>query len=132
RAADGAEAVSAESARGQHDDRVLMLVLTEKDGTAAQALLRPAGIEACVCADFPSLLRELALGAAVLVIAEERMLTSDGRALAAVLREQPPWSDLPLLLLTREGADSPTARAAMSTLGNVTLLERPLRITTLL
>jgi signal transduction histidine kinase/ActR/RegA family two-component response regulator len=124
--------LSADRARAQHDDRVLMLLLTEKDGAAAQALLRPVGIEACVRADFPALLGELALGASVIVIAEERLKASDSRRLAAVLREQPPWSDLPVLLLTREGADSPMAREAMSTLGNVTLLERPLRITTLL
>jgi len=114
------------------DERVLLLVLTEKDGAAAQALLRPVGIEANVCKDPESLSRELARGAAVLVIAEERLLTRDSRQLAAVLREQPPWSDLPLLLLTREGADSAIAREAVSTLGNVTLLERPLRLSTLL
>ncbi|HEX5047940.1 MAG TPA: ATP-binding protein [Gammaproteobacteria bacterium] len=124
--------MTAERVSTPHDERVLLLVLTEKDGAAAQALLRPAGIDACVCADFAALSRELALGASVLVIAEERLLASDTRRLATVLREQPPWSDLPLLLLTREGADSPMAREAMSTLGNVTLLERPLRITTLL
>jgi signal transduction histidine kinase/CheY-like chemotaxis protein len=124
--------VTLERSQPQHDERVLMLVLTEKDGATTQALLRSAGIEASVCADFPELLRELAAGCAVLVVAEERILPAESKRLAAVLRAQPPWSDLPLLLLTREGADSPRAREAVSTLGNVTLLERPLRITTLL
>ncbi len=36
-----------------------------------------------------------------------------------------------MLLLTRRGADSPVSRDAVRTLGNVTLLERPLRVTTL-
>ncbi|HET8696187.1 MAG TPA: ATP-binding protein [Gammaproteobacteria bacterium] len=124
--------MNSERSQRQLDERVLMLVLTEKDGATTQALLRSAGIEAHACADFRELLRELAAGCAVLVVAEERMVSAESKRLAAVLRGQPPWSDLPLLLITREGADSPRAREAVSTLGNVTLLERPLRITTLL
>src|SRR6185436_19308808 len=38
---------------------------------------------------------------------------------------------LPLLILTRQGADSPDSAEAWRTLGNVTLLERPTRVTTL-
>ena len=52
--------------------------------------------------------------------------------LAAWLSRQPPWSDLPILILTRPGADSPESAEAWRTLGNVTLLERPTRVTTLL
>ena len=52
--------------------------------------------------------------------------------LGAIVRDQPAWSDLPVLFLTREGADSPAAHDAVCNLGNVTLLERPLRISTLL
>ena len=52
--------------------------------------------------------------------------------LAAWLTRQPPWSDLPVLILTRPGADSPESAEAWRTLGNVTLLERPTRLTTLL
>jgi signal transduction histidine kinase/ActR/RegA family two-component response regulator len=59
------------------------------------------------------------------------MSASDMERLANVLRAQPPWSDLPVLLLTRWGADSETAGNAVRTLGNLTLLERPVRITTL-
>ena len=44
---------------------------------------------------------------------------------------QPPWSDLPVLVLTRSGADSAEVRAATRNLGNVTLLERPMRGATL-
>ena len=47
-------------------------------------------------------------------------------------REQQPWSDIPVLLFPRPGADSAAANDAVRTLGNVTLLERPLRLTALL
>jgi signal transduction histidine kinase len=113
-------------------DRVLLLALTAKDAATTHELLATAGIEIKVCTSFESLLTELASGAAVLCVAEERMSPEDSARLGAVLREQPPWSDLPVLLLTRHGADSPVSRDAVRTLGNVTLLERPLRVTALL
>ncbi len=48
-----------------------------------------------------------------------------------MLAAQPPWSDLPVLLLTRAGADSQIAAQTLRTLGNVTLLERPVRVAAL-
>jgi len=45
-----------------------------------------------------------------------------------VLDLQPAWSDLPILVLARPGADSITVGEAVASLGNVTLLERPLRV----
>jgi signal transduction histidine kinase/CheY-like chemotaxis protein len=113
------------------DDRVLVLALTARDGATTRELLRSSSIHSEICADFDGLMAELALGAAVVVVAEERMLQRDRARLAAVLGQQAPWSDLPVLLLVREGADSAAARDAVASLGNVTLLERPLRISTL-
>ena len=114
------------------DDRVLLLPLTAKDGSTARALLASAGMGVEVCLTFESLLDELSLGAAALIIAEEKLANEAAKRLAAKLSEQGPWSDLPVLLVTRQGADSPISREAVRTLGNVTLLERPLRMTTLL
>jgi signal transduction histidine kinase len=116
---------------GVCDDRVLLLALTNRDATTSRDVLQKAGIELCACESFDALLAELARGAAAIAIAEERMSAADNARLAAVLRAQPPWSDLPVLLLTRREADSDTAANAIRTLGNVTLLERPVRITTL-
>ena len=48
--------------------------------------------------------------------------------LADLVAGQPPWSDLPMLILTRPGADSATVSGAVASLGNVTLLERPIRV----
>jgi signal transduction histidine kinase len=49
-----------------------------------------------------------------------------------LLAGQPPWSDLPVLVLTRRGANSDELDEAVRLLGNLTLLERPLRAATLL
>ena len=48
-----------------------------------------------------------------------------------MLGSQPPWSDLPSLILARGGVDTPAALHVLSILGNVTLLERPVRVLTL-
>ena len=61
------------------------------------------------------------------MIAEEAFAEHDQR-LAGMISRQPPWSDLPVLLLTRQGADSAAVALAMENLGNVTLIERPVRI----
>ena len=61
------------------------------------------------------------------------MLPGQVRVLAGRLREQPAWSDLPFVLLTR-GADTsdPSSGSAelLALLGNVTFLERPFHPTT--
>jgi signal transduction histidine kinase/ActR/RegA family two-component response regulator len=114
------------------DRRVLVLAPTSRDASATGALLARAAIPHEVCASFDSLLEKLREGAAAILIPEE-VVTPDNQALLAdVLIEQPPWSDLPVLVLTRPGADSEVSRRAAETLGNVTLLERPVRVATLL
>jgi signal transduction histidine kinase/ActR/RegA family two-component response regulator len=113
-------------------DRVLLLALTAKDAAVAKELLAAADIHVEACETFEALLHELESGAAVLALAEEKVSVANSARLATVLREQPPWSDLPVLMFTRQGADSPMSRDAVRTLGNVTLLERPLRVTALL
>jgi signal transduction histidine kinase/ActR/RegA family two-component response regulator len=113
------------------DRRVLLLALTAKDGSTTRAILQTASVHVEPCATFGGLLQELAQGAAAVAIAEEHLSHENSQRLAAVVREQPAWSDLPVLLLTRRGADSDLVTYAASILGNVTLLERPLRIATL-
>ena len=60
------------------------------------------------------------------------MAPAHNTSLREILAAQPPWSDLPVLVLTRSGADSAELDEAVRTLGNVTLLERPVRVATLL
>lgn len=114
------------------DERVLLLAPTRRDALTTSALLREAGIPVDVCPSLEGALGELGRGAAVLVIAEEMIAPLGNERLAAMLRVQPPWSDLPVLVLTYAGADSSASMEAVRTLGNVTLLERPIRIATLL
>src|SRR5690349_16829168 len=52
--------------------------------------------------------------------------------LAQRIRNQPVWSDLPVVVLSRSGAESPAVEKALATLGNVSLIERPMRVSTLI
>ncbi len=116
----------------RRDARVLFLAATAADAATTRALLAPAGIQLELCATFDVLVSELQAGAAAVLLPEEAVSLEHTKALHDVLATQPPWSDLPVLVLTRPGADSAEVGEAIRSLGNVTLLERPLRMATLL
>jgi signal transduction histidine kinase len=113
------------------DRRLLLLPPTPKDGSVTQDVLRRAGVETELCPNVRALVAEVQRGAAAVLLPEETIATAS-RELSAMVSQQAPWSDLPVLVLTRPGADSAEASLAVSALGNVTLLERPVRLATLL
>ncbi|HKE87552.1 MAG TPA: ATP-binding protein [Vicinamibacterales bacterium] len=113
------------------DRRLLVLTPTKRDALITRALLEPAGIPAQICPSLESLIASLAEGAAAILVAEE-WIAAGSSALAEVIARQPAWSDLPVLVLARSGVDSSDVTEAVRTLGNVTLLERPLRVSTLM
>jgi PAS domain S-box-containing protein len=105
------------------ESRALIVAPTGKDASLTYAVLTEAGIEAHVCPDTRTLCAEAGRGAGCILLAEEAL--GDDGPLAALVARQPPWSDIPVLILAHHGADSPAVSRAMDTLGNVTLLERP-------
>jgi signal transduction histidine kinase/ActR/RegA family two-component response regulator len=110
---------------------VLVLPPTPRDGTTTCQLLARAGIAADSMHTLSAIVRELQRGAGVLLLPEEAIAGGEVELLR-VLAEQPPWSDLPILVMTRPGADSAYAAHAVRVLSNVTLLERPLQVATLI
>lgn len=102
-----------------------------KDATLAQNVLIRAGVVCLRCADLKQVAAQLDLGAGALLLAEEAIDPDRRDRLDDWLAHQPTWSDLPVLVLTRPGADSATVAEAMERLGNVTVLERPMRVTAL-
>ena len=112
------------------DRRVLVLPPTPRDGTITCDLLARVGIAAETAQTVSAIAREIHGGAAAVLLPEE-MVAGGEVELLRVLREQPPWSDLPILVMTRPGADSANAAHAVRVLSNVTLLERPLQVATL-
>jgi two-component system, sensor histidine kinase len=113
------------------DRRLLILAATFKDATTTQMLLSPLGVAVTTCRNFDELLKEVDVGCGATLVAEECMSPGQAASLQRLLGAQAPWSDLPVLILTRPGADSAAIGDAVRMLGNVTLLERPLRVATL-
>ena len=117
---------------GQLPERVLMLLSTSRDGEIACGLLEKADMAAHPCAGPKELQHELGRGVGAVILAEEALVDGSVQAvLGRFVEQQPAWSDLPVLLLARAGANSLQVGDAIATLGNVTLLERPLRVAAL-
>jgi PAS domain S-box-containing protein len=120
---------------GPLSERALILTPTGRDGALASMMLNEGGFAAKICADIPTLAGELERGAALAILADEAIHSTDLGPLAAFLKQQPPWSDFPIILLTGRGDGperNPAAAAFAQTLGNVTFLERPFHPTTLI
>jgi signal transduction histidine kinase/FixJ family two-component response regulator len=66
------------------------------------------------------------------LVTEDLFSSPEAHRLLDALRQQPTWSDVPILFLSGSGADSAGAAWAIELLGNVTVLERPVRVTTLI
>ena len=113
------------------EQRVLILTPTGRDGSMAVDLLRDAAITGVTCEDLGDLSRQIDTGVAAVLIAEEALADDHDGSFARMLAHQPAWSDLPVVLLASQGADSEPVARAVRTLGNVTLLERPTRVAAL-
>ena len=116
------------------DARILVVAPTGRDATLTAKLLADTGLTAVACGSITELCAEMRRGVATALIAEEALLPSAMAELAAALDAQPPWSDLPVLIFTSEGTIQlrlPT-QALMRPLGNVTLLDRPVRVVTMI
>jgi len=107
--------------------RIVICAPTGRDASLTASVLQSVGIHSIVCANSDELMKQLPLGAGALLLVEEVVSGAAMRPLADYVAAQPTWSDIPILLLTRSGADSLDVQRAVEHLGNVTLVERPVR-----
>lgn len=117
------------------DECVLILAPSGSDAYLACAALKEAGLEAEACRRMEDLCQQITDGAGAVLIAREALTPQALDALGAALGAQPPWSDLPLLILTgsaSHGAETDLfLMQSLDRLGNAAFLERPLRVATL-
>ena len=113
-------------------DSVAILAATGKDAALTHALLRRASIESFICTAVAEICSAIRETSGALLLTEESLENGGLAAVFQELSQQEPWSDLPILLLTHHGANSSIASRSVQLLGNVTLLERPVRPATLL
>lgn len=108
--------------------RVLLLLPTAKDAEITVRLFDENGFESHVCRSLVELCAEAEIGAGALVIAEERLLEDADSLVEQMLRDQPAWSDLPVIILTLPSEINKLALDAWHQSANVTLVKRPLQI----
>ena len=117
------------------DVSVAILTPTGRDGAVASHILARFGIGSTICRNMEEICRLISedeMG--VILIAEEALRPAERERLFDTLNRQPSWSDIPIILLTGErelSSSLPSALTGVTEKGNVTLLERPVRVATL-
>ncbi|HEV2843780.1 MAG TPA: ATP-binding protein [Thermoanaerobaculia bacterium] len=114
------------------EDRVLVLTPTGRDATLVCKLLASVDVRSHPCESPAEMFQELEAGAGALIVADEALFPEVVESLLKALGQQPPWSDLPLIVFTHGGETSERVLEELVPLGNATVLERPVRLTTLL
>jgi signal transduction histidine kinase/CheY-like chemotaxis protein len=109
---------------------VLILAPVGRDAEACAKLVEQAGLASRVCVDVSDLITELDLDADLALIAEEALYRKALDPLEAWVIAQPPWSDLPFVVLTNHNASmrfTRFRRDLVRKLRNVSFLERPMQ-----
>ncbi len=114
--------------------RILVLAPIGRDARAAAKHLAHADLRCSICSDLDDLKQRLEEGAAVALVTEEALYNRDTAPLEHWVANQPPWSDFPFVVLTTRATSQLVQDyrlRLLQTLGNVSLLERPLNAVTL-
>lgn len=115
----------------ERENRVLILMPTGRDAELVRSTLFDVGVSAETYLSFDDLLNSLSEGPGAVLIAEEAVDASSVDELVRTLELQPVWSDLPVLVFSSHGRN---AELLLNELGgriNITIVERPIRITML-
>jgi signal transduction histidine kinase/CheY-like chemotaxis protein len=118
-----------------HEDRILVLAPTANDAGLTAEFLTNAGHVVTTVATVEALCRQIVAGCGTVILAEEIIDEGNAPELFALVGRQPPWSDLPITLITSggfAGAERMGRLANYGAKGNITLLERPFRPETLI
>ena len=111
---------------------IAILAPSGRDGSVIGEILRRASIDSFLSSCVSDMLESVSCQrAGAVIVAEEAFRTDDLEAMKRWLERQPPWSDLPVLLLTRRNGNVAQQTRLAESLGNVTVLERPLGRVTL-
>src|SRR6266436_8943203 len=123
----------ARMSRRHKGECVFIIAPVGQDAETMAALLNAEGFEAHICHGLDEYSRQITDSAGALLLTEEALESAQASLLLDVLKAQPPWSELPLIILT-SGGESRRAgllNVAAAAAGSVTLLERPISTLTL-
>ena len=113
---------------------IAVLAPTGRDGSLTEQVLGRWGLNAVAYRDIDALCDTVRRGVGVVVLSQEALASHSRARLLEELDAQPSWSDVPVIILTAEGELSRIIAEGISAIaarGNVTLLERPVRVATL-
>jgi signal transduction histidine kinase len=114
------------------DDYLIIFAPAGRDAEVVQQMLASGQMRGQIDRSGAMLLDALAAGrAAGAIVTEEGLGKFDMGQFRARVEAQPPWSDFPLILLSRRGETMRQGSRSIEDLGNVTILERPLHPATL-
>jgi signal transduction histidine kinase len=131
---DAARDKHARMSRRHKGECVFIVAPVGQDAETMAALLDAKGFETQTCHKLDEFSRQITDRAGALLLTEEALESAQGSLLLDILKAQPPWSELPLIILT-SGGESRRAgllNLAAAAAGTVTLLERPISTLTLL
>lgn len=115
-------------------ETLLILAPRGRDAEVIRQALERSALKSLICESLSDLQHHLSRGAAGGVIITEESLVGAGlEELLEGLARQPPWSDLPMIVLAvkQSGYRSKSSSELLRRLGNVILLERPINAETL-
>jgi signal transduction histidine kinase len=121
-------------ANPEHDLRVLVVAPTGRDGLLICNLLSSNGIQCVDCPTTEMARIGMTTGAGAVILTDEVLTQPEIAEWTAQIARQPSWSDFPLIILTLAGqVDRESQRKLLlrQPLGNLVLLERPVRPETL-
>ncbi len=113
------------------ENRLLVYAPTGKDGRLLCQVLQRAQMTCEVCSSVNETIDEMYKGVGAVIIADEALSIDFLKRVRVFLDSQPNWSDLPFLVLREMAPDTPEMRSRYILLGNITLLDRPVRSVTL-
>jgi signal transduction histidine kinase len=119
----------------QSDYRVMVLASFGKDAELIREVLERSGIPVGVVTHVKAVAHCVAGGAGAAIVAEESLDQEGIEYLGRCVAAQPAWSDFPIIVLTGGGATTPYTEQMVRSrtpMGNITLIERPLRPATLI
>lgn len=116
--------------RSSSEMRVLILAPVGRDAALLAQTVASLDVESTVVPDAATLVKELSQGVGASIIADEAISPRGIHELTSWLSTEPPWSDPPFIILMPRGQTTQYGHLRaqeFSTLGNFTLIERPVR-----
>src|ERR1700685_2112153 len=95
-----------EQSTPKSESHVILLPATRRDGEATCAFLERQGLECQICANAGEAADALSETAGVLILTDVALNDPMVPAITKALSQQPDWSDVPVVLLSKAGTES--------------------------